>query len=362
VREAVSALELVSLRKTFGGFPAVDGVSFRVAAGEFLSLVGGSGCGKTTLLRLIAGFTQPDAGEIRIDGRSIADLAPHRRGIGFVFQSYALFPTMTVAANIGFALRLARAGKADIARRVGELCALARLQGLEDRYPHELSGGQQQRVALVRALAPKPRLLLLDEPLSALDARIRAALRVEIRRIVNELGITAVYVTHDQEEALSISDRIAVMDRGRILQIGRPMDVYLKPASVDVATFIGTSNHFTGCIVDGALVAGSGCPIGTVNGVANAGVVTACVRPEHIVLRPSPQGRDWATGRIANVLFHGQTVRVVITAGLAEPVLADIPTAQWQAMALMAGDRLAWRANDGHITLFDAPVLARAAE
>src|SRR5262249_35715894 len=153
----------------------------RVAPGEFLSLVGGSGCGKTTLLRLVAGFTQPDIGEIRIDGRSIAGQPPHRRGIGFGFQSYALFPTRAVAGNIGFALRLTRQSKAEIAKRVAELCALARLQGLENRYPHELSGGQQQRVALVRALAPKPRLLLLDEPLSALDARIRAALRVEIR-------------------------------------------------------------------------------------------------------------------------------------------------------------------------------------
>lgn len=362
MRDSVRALDAVALRKSFGDVAAVDDVSLHVAAGEFLSLVGGSGCGKTTLLRLIAGFTRPDSGEIRIDGRSVADEPPHRRALGFVFQSYALFPTMTVADNIGFALRLARRSKGEIARRVDELCALARLEGLERRYPHELSGGQQQRVALVRALAPKPRLLLLDEPLSALDARIRAALRMDVRRIVNELGITAIYVTHDQEEALSISDRIAVMDRGRILQLGRPVDVYQRPASVDVAMFIGTSNRFTGRVVNGLLIADSGQTVGAV-GAANAGAISACARPEHVALRQVQHaGPEWATGRIANTLFLGQIVRVVIHAGLAEPLLADMPTTKWQAMALVVGDRVAWQVEAGHITLFDVSAMARAAE
>jgi putative spermidine/putrescine transport system ATP-binding protein len=360
----MSALELIDVSKAYAGVTAVDRVSLLVDEGEFVSLVGGSGCGKTTLLRLIAGFTAPDSGTVKVHGRPVADLPPHQRAIGFVFQSYALFPTMTVAQNIGFALRLARQHKTDIAARVDELCRLAQLDGLQRRYPHELSGGQQQRVALVRALAPKPRVLLLDEPLSALDAQIRAALRIEIRRIIKELGITALYVTHDQEEALSISDRVAVMRSGRLLQIGRPMDVYLRPATVDVATFVGTSNRFAGHVAGGAMVAQSGQLIGPVDGQSRADtVVTACVRPEHVsVCHQNQAGANWATGRIANVLFHGQTVRVVIQAGLEAPVLADLPTAAWQALVLAVGDRIAWQAQRGHVTVFDQPALARAAE
>jgi len=183
--------------KRFGAVTAVDGVSMDIASGEFVSLVGASGCGKSTLLRIIAGFTKSDGGELTIDGRHVQGLPPSKREVGFVFQSYALFPTQTVAKNIGFSLSLRRRGKTEIANRVAELCALTRLGGLEDRYPHELSGGQQQRVALARALAPDPAILLLDEPLSALDAKIRAHLRTEIRAVVNRLGITTVYVTHD---------------------------------------------------------------------------------------------------------------------------------------------------------------------
>ncbi len=231
-------ISLDRLTKRFGASTAVDGLSLEIGQGELVSLVGGSGCGKTTTLRVIAGFERPDAGEIRFDGRVVNDVPPRKRGVGIVFQSYALFPTMTVAENIAFGLRVARWPAARTYERVAEMVALTRLGGLEGRYANELSGGQQQRVALARALARRPEILLLDEPLSALDAKIRLRLRGEIRKIQQDLGITTVYVTHDQEEALSIADRIAVMRNGRIEQVGRPVEVWvllsLRPEKLGV--------------------------------------------------------------------------------------------------------------------------------
>ncbi|MBT3360222.1 MAG: ABC transporter ATP-binding protein, partial [Rhodospirillales bacterium] len=265
----LARLRIENAVKRFGDAVAVDGVSIDIATGEFVTLVGASGCGKTTLLRMIAGFTKLDGGEIWIDETRVDAVPLRKRNIGFVFQSYALFPTMTVAENIGFSLRLRRRSKTEKAARVAELCALTRLEGLEERYPHELSGGQQQRVALARALAPHPAILLLDEPLSALDAKIRAFLRTEVRAVVKDLGITTVYVTHDQEEALSMSDRVAVMDGGRFQQIGPPMDVYERPAGEFVADFIGTSNRLSGVAENGGgRIDGIGIPVPTPDGIS----------------------------------------------------------------------------------------------
>src|SRR6202795_209651 len=220
--------------------------------GEFFSFLGPSGCGKTTTLRMIAGFEQPTAGTITIGGTDITHRPPNRRNIGMVFQSYALFPNMSVADNIGFGLKVRKRPKDQIRKRVGELLEMINLPNKGDRYPWQLSGGQQQRVALARALAIEPQVLLLDEPLSALDAKIRVALRTEIRSIQRQLGITTVYVTHDQEEALSLSDRVVVMSEGRVEQIGAPADIYNFPATPFVASFVGTLNLLAVGVIDAA--------------------------------------------------------------------------------------------------------------
>src|SRR5436189_800030 len=248
----MSFLVLEGIQKRFG--PAVAVESFNLAAeqGEFVSFLGPSGCGKTTTLRMIAGFEQPTAGTITINGRDVTYTPPNKRDVGMVFQSYALFPNMTVADNIGFGLRIRKRPKDQIKRRVAELLELIHLEGRGDRYPWQLSGGQQQRVALARALAIEPQVLLLDEPLSALDAKIRVALRKEIRSIQRQLGITTVYVTHDQEEALSLSDRVVVMSEGRVEQIGAPASIYNFPATPFVASFVGTLNLLPATVVDSA--------------------------------------------------------------------------------------------------------------
>ena len=239
-------VRLERVTKRFGEVLAVGDISFTVAEGEFLTLVGPSGCGKTTILRLIAGFERPDAGEILFDNRSVLALPPEARRVGMVFQNYALFPHMSVEQNIAYGLRSHRG--IDRKRRVRELLELIDLTGLERRNPAELSAGERQRVALARALAPEPKLLLLDEPLSALDAKLRERLRLEIRRLQRRLGITTIYVTHDQEEALAISDRVAVMSTGWIEQLGTPREVYHRPATEFVASFIGRGNLLAGVV------------------------------------------------------------------------------------------------------------------
>ena len=240
-------LSVVEIEKTFGAINAVDKVSFELERREFLSLLGPSGCGKTTILRLIAGFERPDAGQILLDGRKLLPVPPEKRQIGFVFQNYALFPHMTVARNIAYGVRFDR--RIDTKRRVEELLDLVDLRGFERRRPAELSSGQSQRVALARALAPKPAILLLDEPLSALDAKLRESLRSEIRRIQQEIRLSAIYVTHDQEEALALSDRIGVMNEGRIEQIGTPKAIYRHPETTFVAAFIGHTNRLEGVVI-----------------------------------------------------------------------------------------------------------------
>ncbi len=238
----MSHVELRNLVKKFGDFVAVDRVSVSIRKGEFVSLLGGSGCGKTTTLRMIAGFERPTEGEILVDGRSITGTPAKSRNMGMVFQSYALFPTLTVYENIAFGLRVRKQSRSEIEERVRRLLKLAHMEDLAQRYPAQLSGGQQQRVALLRALAIEPTVLLLDEPLSNLDAKLRVEMRNEIKKMQSELNITTVYVTHDQEEALAVSDRIAVMNRGAIHQVGTPVEIYTKPVDSFVADFIGLSN------------------------------------------------------------------------------------------------------------------------
>ena len=309
-------LELTGIQKRFpGGVVAVEDFNLDAARGEFVSFLGPSGCGKTTTLRMIAGFEKPTAGTIVVDGTDITHRAPNQRNVGMVFQSYALFPNMTVADNIAFGLKVRKKPKAEIARRVEELIGLMHLEGRADRFPYQMSGGQQQRVALARALAFEPEVLLLDEPLSALDAKIRIVLRKEIRTIQRQLGITTVYVTHDQEEALSLSDRIVVMSEGRIEQIGTPSEIYNFPATSFVASFVGTLNLMPAGVVDPAsgrvVVAGQEIRTARAIGDAKAGDrITMALRPEGITLGEGDPSANRLRGTIDDINFLGSIVRL----------------------------------------------------
>jgi ABC-type Fe3+/spermidine/putrescine transport system ATPase subunit len=350
----MAELNLNGITKTFGDVVAIGNVRLDIASGEFLTLVGASGCGKTTLLRIIAGFTKPDSGVLTIDGRRVENLPPSKREIGFVFQSYALFPTQTIAQNIGFSLAIRHKPKVEIAERVKELFDLTQLTGLEDRYPHELSGGQQQRVALARALAPNPSILLLDEPLAALDAKIRAHLRTEIRAIVDRLGITTVYVTHDQEEALSISDRVAVMDHGKILQVGAPMEVYLRPMERYVAQFIGSSNTLLGQVTQGGKVLFEGHPfqVQVPENLHNQTSCLICVRPEHINLTHTGDGAGGIPGKLAALSFLGQTVRAKVVMADGTELQIDVQTSDWLTKSLKVDDEVSWTPHPGSAMIF----------
>jgi len=308
-------LELVNARKAFGEMVAVEAINLTVERGAFVSLLGPSGCGKTTTLRMIAGFEQPTSGTIRLDGVDVTRLPPNRRNIGVVFQSYALFPNMTAARNIAFGLHLQKQPRRKIGNRVDELLALIDLAGLGGRYPHQLSGGQQQRVALARALAIEPRVLLLDEPLSALDAKIRVSLRTQIRDIQRTLGITTIYVTHDQEEALSLSDQVVVMNNGRIEQVGAPPEVYNAPRTPFVATFVGTLNVLHGRVVDpivGSVMVDDQPLTGivAVRDLPSGAPVSLALRPEAISLDDFDDGSNRLHGVVEDVTFLGAIVRV----------------------------------------------------
>ena len=281
----MSFLDLNHLEKSFGPTKVVQDFDMKVEKGEFISFLGPSGCGKTTVLRMVAGFETPSAGSVRIGGQDVTRLRPNQRQIGMVFQSYALFPNLTVADNVGFGLKVAGTPRAERAARVQEMLDLIGLPDLGSRYPWQLSGGQQQRVALARALAPRPRVLLLDEPLSALDAKIRVSLRNQIREIQQQLGITTIFVTHDQEEALSISDRVVVMHRGVADQIGPPHEIYNQPATGFVAGFVGTLNRLTAEVLDPVrgLVRIAGTEIDLQRPVA-AGTIQLGTRPEGLQL------------------------------------------------------------------------------
>ena len=307
-------LELRGIQKQFAGTAAVVDFDLAMERGEFVSFLGPSGCGKTTTLRMIAGFETPTAGRIEIEGSDITELPPNRRNIGMVFQSYALFPNMTVAQNIGFGLRVRGRRQADINRKVTELLDLIHLEGRGGRYPHQLSGGQQQRIALARALAIEPRVLLLDEPLSALDAKIRVALRAEIRAIQRQLGITTVYVTHDQEEALSLSDRVVVMSDGRMEQVGSPFEIYNFPATRFVASFVGTLNLVTARVVDGAAgrisIAGQEVVAASPARAEADGSVTVALRPEGLSIGSGVESENHLRAAVDDVAFLGSVVRI----------------------------------------------------
>src|SRR4051794_1471431 len=282
-------LDLTSIRKSFAQSIAVENFNLEVERGEFISFLGPSGCGKTTTLRMIAGFETPTSGTIEINGVDVTNTPPNKRHVGMVFQSYALFPNMTVAGNVGFGLKVARQPENAIKERVAEMLRIVHLSDFGNRYPYQMSGGQQQRVALARALAIQPQVLLLDEPLSALDAKIRVSLRNEIRAIQRLLGITTIYVTHDQEEALSLSDRVVVMSEGRIEQIGTPSQIYNFPSTSFVASFVGTLNLVNAGVVDAGTgrLALDGQEVRTSKPIADGAtgeMVTLAVRPEGIAL------------------------------------------------------------------------------
>ncbi|HNP71855.1 MAG TPA: ABC transporter ATP-binding protein [Kouleothrix sp.] len=317
-------LDLKNVRKGFAQSVAVENFNLEVERGEFISFLGPSGCGKTTTLRMIAGFETPTSGTIRINGADVTGMPPNRRNVGMVFQSYALFPNMTVADNIGFGLKVARKPAGEIAARVEEMLRTVHLPEFGARYPYQLSGGQQQRVALARALAIQPQVLLLDEPLSALDAKIRVSLRNEIRSIQRQLGITTIYVTHDQEEALSLSDRIVVMSNGRIEQIGTPFEIYNFPTTRFVASFVGTLNVLSAHVasaaegrltIDGQEIRASK-PLGDVG----AGQpINLALRPEIISIDGAadsvPNSTNRLAGTVEDVMFLGPTVRVRVRFG-----------------------------------------------
>ncbi|HET7168142.1 MAG TPA: ABC transporter ATP-binding protein [Candidatus Limnocylindrales bacterium] len=342
-------LDLSHVQKRFGGFTAVHDFDLSAHRGEFVSFLGPSGCGKTTTLRMIAGFEYPDGGSIKVDGKEITGLPPNKRNVGMVFQSYALFPNMTVASNVGFGMRVKGRPKATIDKRVGELLELINMPDKASSYPFQLSGGQQQRVALARALAIEPQVLLLDEPLSALDAKIRVALRKEIRDIQRQLGITTVYVTHDQEEALELSDRVVVMSQGRIEQVGTPFEIYNFPATAFVASFVGTLNALPARIVEPAsgriefggreVRAGS-----TLSGRPGDEVMVA-IRPEMISLAGiDPEPSD-ATNRlpatIEDVAFLGSVVRFKVSVG-SDATIINVDTFNNPNLAVPSAGSSVW--------------------
>ena len=325
----MSVVEIQGVTKRFGETPALDDVSLRIEEGELFALLGPSGSGKTTLLRAIAGFVDPEAGTIRIDGDAMYSLPVHRRDIGMVFQHYALFPHMSVFDNVAFGLSVRHVAQAEMAERVGAMLELVQLDGYEERRPGQLSGGQQQRVALARALVTKPRVLLLDEPLGALDKRLRRQMQIELRQIQREVGITTVFVTHDQEEALTLADRIAILDAGRIVQSGPPQAVYERPRTVFAADFLGDSNFFTGRARGGGRVlAPWGGELVTSEILVDAGgEVILAVRPEKLriarVGEPAPGGANHLAGTVKSVLYAGSIITYRVACGEVEVTVLE---------------------------------------
>ncbi|WP_075292164.1 ABC transporter ATP-binding protein [Pararhizobium arenae] len=349
----MSFLTLTSIQKSFGPVQVVKDFNMGIEKGEFVSFLGPSGCGKTTILRMIAGFETPSGGTIQIGGTSQENLKPNQRNIGMVFQAYALFPNMNVADNVAFGLKIAGKPKAEIDARVKEMLGLIKLDHLAERYPYQMSGGQQQRVALARALAPKPQVLLLDEPLSALDAKIRVSLREEIRMIQQQLGITTVFVTHDQEEALSISDRIVVMNAGRADQIGTPYEIYNRPSTRFVASFVGTLNLIEAKVVDPATnritIGDQGITLREPLGAVRAGdTVSLALRPEAGSIAEGAKGDTALSGEVISSNFLGSVIRTRMkvgesvisfdmfnSPGLVPPAVGDVVTLRFTASDLL---------------------------
>ncbi len=314
-------LTLSNISKKFGDTYAVEDFNLDIEKGEFVSFLGPSGCGKTTTLRMVAGFEIPSSGKITLGGADITDKAPNQRNVGMIFQAYALFPNMTVSQNIGFGLRIRKEPESAVKERVKEMVSLINLEKHADKYPYQLSGGQQQRVALARALANHPQVLLLDEPLSALDAKIRVSLRAEIRAIQKRLGITAIFVTHDQEEALSISDRIVVMYEGRAEQVGTPFEIYNFPKTQFVANFVGSLNNADAEVSDPAnsMLSMDGVPFKTADTeMANrrrGDKVRISIRPERFSFAADPLKDNVVDCTIENITFLGSVVRIQVKIG-----------------------------------------------
>jgi spermidine/putrescine transport system ATP-binding protein len=346
-----AAIEAKGVTKIFQGaghdrVVALDDVSVRIGENEFFTLLGPSGCGKTTLLRLIAGFDFPDEGEILLYGEDIAPLPPYRRPVNTVFQSYALFPHMTVGQNIGFGLEMQGKPKAEVEARVRAMLKLVRMEELKDRRTSQISGGQQQRVALARALAPQPKVLLLDEPLSALDYKLRKEMQIELKRLQHETGITFIFVTHDQEEALTMSDRIAVMSRGRILQVGTPREIYDHPSERFVANFIGETNFLEGEIAgasgDKAMVrlkSGATVLATLPQGVEPTGRVTVVVRPEHAQITSRANGAT-LHGALENVVYFGTDTHYHVRLDQGGEFIVREQNARASAESYGTGDRV----------------------
>jgi len=339
------AVRLLDLCKSFGEVVAVDDVNLEVADGEFFSLLGPSGCGKTTTLRLIAGFERPDSGAIVIDGEDQATVPPHRRPVNTVFQSYALFPHLTVELNVGFGLRYHDVDKAGTRQRVGEALELVQLGGMEKRKPTQLSGGQQQRVALARSLVLNPSVLLLDEPLGALDAKLRKSLQIELKSLQEEVGITFIYVTHDQEEALTMSDRIAVMSHGRVEQLGTPSEVYESPSSSYIAEFLGVSNLMDVEVLSvgegRTTVRLGGQVLAALGGFGDTGPAMVSIRPERIQVLNGDQSGDSnvVTATVDRLVYAGPVINVLARVEGLPEIQVSIPN-QGEATHLTAGQAI----------------------
>ena len=347
------AVEARNAVKAFGSgdlaVRALDDVSIRINQGEFFTLLGPSGCGKTTLLRLIAGFETPTSGAILLDGADITALPPNKRPVNTVFQSYALFPHLTVAQNIGFGLEMLGQARAVVAERVGRMLALVKLEALAGRKVSQLSGGQQQRVALARALAPQPKVLLLDEPLSALDLQLRKEMQVELKRLQVETGITFVFVTHDQEEALTMSDRIGVMSAGKLQQVGAPRDIYTRPVHRFVASFIGETNILAGQTVPGGVRLGCGAVVEVLG--AKAGSVTLTVRPEQVRIEAAGAGGIAAVVR--SLVYFGTDTHCHLELSDGAAVVARVQNPTGGDVGLAVGQAVAVRFSPGALQVLE---------
>ncbi|WP_435841189.1 ABC transporter ATP-binding protein [Streptomyces fagopyri] len=326
--EKAATVEFRGLRRSFGSTVALDGLDLTARPGELLALLGPSGCGKTTALRMLAGFEHPDSGEVLVDGEDVTRVPAHRRDAGMVFQSYSLFPHLSALDNVAFGLRMRKVRTAERRTRAAELLDLVGLADKGERFPHQLSGGQQQRIALARALALRPRVLLLDEPLSALDAKVRLSLREEIRRLQQELGITTLFVTHDQEEALSMADRVAVMRSGRLEQCAAPAELYGRPATAFVAEFVGTMSRIPGRL-EAATVEVLGQRLPVDGDAPDTREVDVLVRPEAVRV----EADDAGDARLVASAFLGAATRVTVRLADGTEVKADLPTHEAAALA-----------------------------
>ncbi|MDF2989773.1 MAG: spermidine/putrescine transporter ATP-binding protein [Microbacterium sp.] len=347
------AIRLTGITKAFGDTTVVQPLDLEIGRNEFFSILGPSGCGKTTLMRMIAGFETPTGGEIELAGASVTGVPTRKRDLNMLFQSYALFPHLSVAENVAFELRVRRTPKAELVARVNEALRLVRLDHLANRKPAQLSGGQRQRVALARAVVGRPAVVLLDEPLGALDQQLRKEMQIELKKLQREVGITFVYVTHDQEEALTMSDRIAVMSAGRVLQIGSPTDIYERPSSKFVASFIGSCNVVEGAIAGGdVVVPGIGSvPATPVGELPDGTPVGVAVRPERIEIAAAPPVAGFAAaGVLTEAVYTGDEWRFGVRAADEAHLVATVPSAQLtpELAAAAPGDTLwlSWRAAD----------------